>query len=207
MKMEKYKTKIKSLQRMMTLRICSAYITVSYEALTVLAGTIPLYLLAEERKINYDKRDEPTHSTKETRRHTVEKWQQEWRATNKAKWTRKLIKEIAPWRDRNFGEIDFHMTQCLTGHGCFMQYVARIGKRTSPTCMYCPNIDDAEHTLFSCPRWYKEKQELQILLGGEVNAENLVEHMLSKAEAWETIKKYMGNIMRNKEEDERKQEM
>ena len=41
----------------MVLRICSAYTTVSYEALIVIAGTIPLYLLGEERKINYDKRN------------------------------------------------------------------------------------------------------------------------------------------------------
>ncbi|KAJ3663264.1 hypothetical protein Zmor_007567 [Zophobas morio] len=72
------------------------------------------------------------------------------------------------------------------------------GKRTSPTCLYCPKIDDAEHSLFSCPRWSREKQELELYLGGEVNVGNLVEYMLSKAEAWERIQMYMRNIMKKK---------
>ena len=65
-------------------------------------------------------------------------------------------------------------------------------------------IDDAEHTLFSCPRWSREKQELELYLGGKVNIGNVVECMLSKAEAWEKIQTYMRTIMRTKEEDERK---
>ena len=36
----------------------------------------------------------------------------------------------------------------------------------------------------------------------QVNVGNLVEYMLSKAEAWERIQTYMRNIMRIKEDDE-----
>ena len=79
-----------------------------------------------------------------------------------------------------------------------MKYVAIIGRRTSPKCLYCPLIDDAEHTLFSCPKWSREKQELELCLGWEVNVGNLVECMLSKAEAWERIQTYMRNINENK---------
>jgi hypothetical protein len=126
---------IKSAQRLASQRICSAYRTVSYEGLMVVAGTIPLHLLAEERKMAYKKKLLPGYDFKDQRRHTMAEWQKEWRETSNAAWTRRLIKEVAPWVERRFGEIDFYMTQCLTGHGCFMAYVKRIGKRQSATCM------------------------------------------------------------------------
>jgi hypothetical protein len=149
---------IKSAQRLASQRICSAYRTVSYEGLMVVAGTIPLHLLAEERKTAYKKKLLPGYDSKDQRRHTMAEWQKEWRKTSNAAWTRRLIKEVAPWVERSFGEIDFYMTQCLTGHGCFMAYVKRIGKRQSATCMYCADEDDAEHTLFVCPRWHDERR-------------------------------------------------
>ena len=79
-------------------------------------------------------------------------------------WTKKLLATIAPWVQREFGETNFHITQCLSGHGCFMSYVTRIGKRSSPICMYCPENDDVEYTVFKFDRFREEREELKTIL-------------------------------------------
>lgn len=39
------------------------------------------------------------------------------------------------WLNRRNGGITFHMAQVLTGHGCFGEYLRRIGKEiTAPLC-------------------------------------------------------------------------
>jgi hypothetical protein len=193
---------IKSAQRLASQRICSAYRTVSYEGLMVVAGTIPLHLLAEERKMAYKKKLLPGYDFKDQRRHTMAEWQKEWQETSNAAWTRRLIKEVAPWVERRFGEIDFYMTQCLTGHGCFMAYVKRIGKRQSATCMYCADEDDAEHTLFVCPRWHDERRTVMTDIQEELDPDNLVEIMLNGERNWKRIQKYIKDVMKRKEKDE-----
>ncbi|CAH2215565.1 jg8892 [Pararge aegeria aegeria] len=96
------------------------------------------------------------------------------------------------------------MTQCFTGHGVFMQYIARIKKRVSSDCMYCEHpCDDAEHTLFHCPRFEEERENVKKEIGSEIKTENLTSIMLEASEKWESIKKYMEEIIKVKERDER----
>ncbi|KAJ3661624.1 hypothetical protein Zmor_006012 [Zophobas morio] len=64
---------------------------------------------------------------------------------------------------------------CLTGHGCYMSYVAGIGKRRESTCMYCQEDDDVEHTLFGCHRWHVWRHEVEIQVGRKLTADNLIE--------------------------------
>jgi hypothetical protein len=104
--------------------------------------------------------------------------------------------------ERNFGEVDFYRTRCLTGHGCFMAYVKRIGKRQSATCMYCANEDDAEHTLFVCPHWHNEKRKVTLDIQEELDPENLLENMLKDEKRWNRIQSYMKDVMKRKEIDE-----
>jgi hypothetical protein len=74
MKHEMNRASIRSAQRMALQRVCSAYRTVSYEGLMVVAGTIPFRLLAEERKTAYRKKALLGYDPKEQRRHTMAEW-------------------------------------------------------------------------------------------------------------------------------------
>lgn len=74
MKHEMNRASIRSAQRMALQRVCSAYRTVSYEGLMVVAGTIPLRLLAEETKTAYRKKALLRYYPKEQRRHTTAEW-------------------------------------------------------------------------------------------------------------------------------------
>lgn len=49
--------------------------------------------------------------------------------------------------DRNHGEVNYSLTQFLSGHGYFNEYLARMGKVEDAACQYHDTIkDDAHHT-------------------------------------------------------------
>ena len=51
--------------------------------------------------------------------------------------------------DRTNDEINFHMTEFLSGHGGFGEYLFRIGRADSPLCPECiGKIESPEHVLF-----------------------------------------------------------
>ena len=54
--------------------------------------------------------------------------------------------DIRPWIDRKFGEVNYYVTQLLSGHGYFIKYLHRMGKTPSPYYLYEEGeiIDDAE---------------------------------------------------------------
>ncbi|CAH2208257.1 jg26342, partial [Pararge aegeria aegeria] len=178
------------------------YKTTSTDAALVLANLIPAHILAQERSGTYCLNlPEKRYAARER---TLEIWQQEWNQSTKGRWTHRLIGDIKGWVHRKHGNITFRMTQCFTGHGVFMQYIARIKKRVSSDCMYCEHpCDDAEHTLFHCPRFEEERENVKKEIGSEIKTENLTSIMLEASEKWESIKKYMEEIIKVKERDER----
>ncbi|XP_030754178.1 uncharacterized protein LOC115880973 [Sitophilus oryzae] len=144
----------------MALRICSAYCTISTDAVLVIAGLIPLHLAAEEKLELYVKAEINDEVKNYQRRGTYQKWQEEWDTSDKRRWTRKLIHNVEDWTSRKHGDVDYYITQFLSGHGVFMDFLHRIKKIPNGNCMYCDEIYDAEHTLFCCPRWERGRSAL-----------------------------------------------
>jgi hypothetical protein len=65
-----------------------------------------------------------------------------------------LVPSIDEWYNRNHGRIMYHMTQILSGHECFNEFLYKIKKVNSPICDQCKaEIDSAKHTLEVCPYW------------------------------------------------------
>ncbi|XP_054272570.1 UDP-glycosyltransferase UGT5-like [Macrosteles quadrilineatus] len=128
---EAYRMRLARVQRQAALRVASAYRTVSEPAVLVIAGVIPVKLLAVERKAIYRRRGEDEARTEERTR-TYQLWQEGWEQETRGLWTRRLIQQVQPWVDRRYGEVDFYLTQFLTGHGFFRSYLFRMGKAVSP---------------------------------------------------------------------------
>lgn len=80
-----------------------------------------------------------------------------WRITSKAAWTSRLIQDARRWTERTLIlkiPLTFHITQALTGHGCFQYYLHHMSRAISTHCLDCFSTSDtAEHTLFQFPRW------------------------------------------------------
>lgn len=103
------------------------------------AGVIPAHLLAWERTKRYKIRKDPNKVgiEKEIREEVLKKWQIEWDKEVTGRWTWRLIRYVKSWSNRKHGLVDFHLTQMLTGHDCFRQYLNRMVKLEDPSCIDC----------------------------------------------------------------------
>lgn len=197
--------KLTRTQRTFMIRVASAYRTVSAEALQVITGIPPIELLAEERRILYCS---PPGSIKpardKAREQTIQNWQERWtNNTRNAQWTKTVITDLDGWIKCRHRGLSYYLTQALTGHGCFKTYTKRIGKTDDDICMYCSEVDTADHTLFGCGKWENEREQTSRQLGQPLSRENMAGLMVKDRESWNLIEEYVKKVMQEKEKDER----
>jgi hypothetical protein len=191
-----------SAQRRALLRIASAYKTTSAEAIQVITGVLPVDL--QVRRLNLLYRTARARS--EVDEALLCEWQRRWVSGEKAAWTRTLIPDISMWVKKKHGELDYHLTQALTGHGCFATFLRRIGKEQDDRCWYCGGTDDVEHTLFVCEEWDGERLVLMKQTMHWPEKDNFAEIMLRSREDWEATASFVRCILIKKERRERERE-
>lgn len=143
---------LKSAYRKVALRVIMAYRTTSYEATTVLSSMTPIELLATERaKVrNCTSIEEQV----EVRRQTISDWQSMWDSASSGRWTHRLLPNIRIWIFRKHGKLNYFVTQALSGHGCFGDYLHKYKIVGTPKCIICDHpYDNPEHTIFLCDAW------------------------------------------------------
>jgi len=103
--------------------------------------------------------------------------------------------------DRGWGEVNFYLTQFLSGHGYFRSYLDRRRRARDPTCRYCGcERDDAEHTFFVCEKWEGEREALEGVIGS-FTPDNIVGLMLQRPEWWTSVSTYVSKILVRKRVD------
>ncbi|CAB0042574.1 unnamed protein product [Trichogramma brassicae] len=104
-----YVRKAEAIHRRACLRAICGFRSISHEAVHVLADTPPLVLLVDERSRLYERSREDARggATSDERAKTLEKWQTQWSATTKGRWTHRLIPSIAAWIERRHGEVNY----------------------------------------------------------------------------------------------------
>lgn len=210
MRIQTYRDKVRKVQRIMALRVCFGYRTISTDAVLVLSGLIPMHILSEERKRIFDlsrEGEDITPAIREAERiATIRRWQREWEnPESDGRWTYRLIPDLNSWLNRKWGEVNYCLTQALSGHGCFGAYLHKIGKKEDPGCKYCgADVDDAEHTFFRCPRWDRERANMNLSQGRNITVETMIEAMIERKEAWKTIESFITKIVQTKEKDDKR---
>jgi len=193
---ETFKQRVAAVQRLSALRVLCAFRTVSDDAACVLAGMPPIDLLAKERKTIYLHRNQGTkmENYRVARAETMHLWQRRWNESTKGRWTHRIINSIETWVNRQHGELDYHLTQFLTGHGCFRAYLYRFKHEESADCPLCIGIpEDAEHVVFECPRFTEERNN--ICSPGVLVPENILEFMLASEVGWDAVRSNITRIM------------
>jgi len=196
-------------QRKMAIRIACAYRTVSTNAIIVVTGMLPLHLMVAERSAIHaaKKTGSAPPNKKELREDSRNKWQSEWRNTVTGGWTKRLIPDLRPWVSRSSGAVNYHITQFLTGHGCFGEYLWRFKRRDVSVCHDCmAPVDDAEHALFLCDRWWRLRRELEVATDAEFSPETAVKTMLESQEKWDAVCGFVVNVLKTREEEKRKRQ-
>ncbi|XP_046964201.1 uncharacterized protein LOC124533080 [Vanessa cardui] len=116
---------------------------------------------------------------------------------------KRVVSAILPafeaWMRRK-RRVTFRLTQVLTGHGCFGEYLCRIGREATAVCHHCgANQDDAQHTLEACPAWTAERQVLVQQIGQNLSLRAVVSAMLRRESTWEAVVNFCDSIMVQKE--------
>lgn len=208
MKHAKHRNTVDSAQRKATRQETCAYRTISAEAACAIAGTPPAHLLVQERARIWEKRRQiqtaVTELTtikevkKREKEETLRRWQKEWNDTRKGAWTRNLIRDLSKCCARK-GEVNYYVTQALSGHGCFNAYLKRFGLRRDARCHTCGQHDDAEHAIFYCEAGTDARRGLHDNNKRALTTANLVEEMLKSKEDWHRKAVALGKLVRNKE--------
>ncbi|KAH8304870.1 hypothetical protein KR059_003005, partial [Drosophila kikkawai] len=120
-----YMRGVEATYRVCAIRIACSFRTISEDAALVIAGQVPLAKLIRERKEIFaamqDRRALPSRAELKVaaRRRSIENWQSQWDSSSKGRWTYRLIPDIARWVERSHGQVNFYLSQVLSGHGCF----------------------------------------------------------------------------------------
>lgn len=204
LKIQEYRRKVAAAYRVGALRV--AFRTVSEDAINVIAGVLPIEVLAEERRTMYQRKGaiDPRYVGIEVRATSFNRWQTMWNASTKGRWTYRLIPKVEIWVNRSHGELNYYLTQVISGHGCFRAYLYKFKCDDSPDCSACVAVEEnAEHVLFQCPRFSASRAIVEDQLGTRITPDNLVGLMLKSANAWTAVSAYAAAVMKELRRAER----
>nr|XP_026497219.1 uncharacterized protein LOC113401501 [Vanessa tameamea] len=206
-------------QRAMALRAARAYRTVSYTAAGLLSGSPPWDLEAEINSNVYWRAKaaraggsrpalrEVQQLREEARHRLMDQWEDRLRVPDASG---ELVAAIRPllreWVERKHGPLTYHLTQLMTGHGCFAKYLCEVvGREPSMVCLYCDDgaVDTAEHMRAECPAWAGPRAALFTAIGCDISLPALVRKMVASAKAWAALRVFSEAVMSAKEEAER----
>ena len=210
---------LNSMQRPMALRIARAFRTTPTAMLFVLAGTLPYKWLAKAWG-NVCSRTEEIKRTgrmlsnqqKESIRAqemklAMESWRKELEEDGKKKkpFLKIIIKKWDEWQQN--GPPTYRVVQLTTGHGCFAEYLKKIGAIRLNTCQECSmEVDNSDHTLFRCSAFNNQRGNIRIKIGDRLNHETFIEAIMDGKEKGEAVIEYAEEVMKIKEQRDREDE-
>ncbi|KMQ88117.1 reverse transcriptase, partial [Lasius niger] len=137
---------LRRVQRRVAIHVVRGYRTVSHAAASTLAGLPPMELVAGAQAKVY--------------RQLKELQSMGDIITNRTGCRGREV-HTGGMDGRHHGRMSFHLTQVLVGHGCFGEYLHKIGKELTAQCHHCDEKrDTAQHTLEFCPAWAEERRAL-----------------------------------------------
>ncbi|XP_011151470.1 uncharacterized protein LOC105190417 [Harpegnathos saltator] len=216
---------LRKAHRAVAVRVARCYRTLSHVAATTLAGMPPLELLALIYRTMYIRKRELLQQGEanealagairrmkhQARLVLLQRWQ---RILANARYGRRTVESVQrclqQWVGRAFGTLTFRMTQVLTGHGCFGEYLCRIGKGHTATCHHCGHDhDSAQHTLQDCPAWSAERRVMIREIGRDLLLPTIVGAIVGNERKWEVFASFCEAVISQKEvaeEDRREAE-
>lgn len=212
---------IRAVQRRVALRVAAAYRTVSYPTAFLLARIIPVEYLAERhREVYLDTRALQTEEIRiTTRMHemireraldaALSRWKEEYErpSTTAIEVRRAIVPVLSRWYKRSHGHLTYRMTQMVSGHGCFNDFLHRINRTPSRECSFCDApCDNNLHTLGDCPAWDPDRQVLANVIGHDMSLGAVIIAILESNEKWSAFSTFCEDVMIRKEEAGRARE-
>ncbi|CAI6363651.1 unnamed protein product [Macrosiphum euphorbiae] len=67
-------------------------------------------------------------------------WQSRWDRSPNGRWTHRLLPDVGHWLSRPPLGLTYHLTQALSGHGCFRKYLHDRDRAVDSYCTYCMSV-------------------------------------------------------------------
>lgn len=206
--------------RRLAQRVCRAYQTVSRVSAVLVSSIVPPEMVARRQAAVYHKIKEANrrgialdYKTREillrnSKKDSLEDWKRTVERMREGDSGARIRKALMPafdeWYGRKHRRVTFHMTQVLSGHGCFNSFLYKIKKANSPDCDHCDMGEDtARHTLEECPCWLTERNELRDCIGNNLDLGYIVSTIVIDIEKWNSFSKFCSVVISKKEEAER----
>ena len=213
---------LRRMQRGLAIRLSRGYRTISTEVALTLAGLIPFDLLAEEMAEVYwgsrlsdngQSPGSPAENPELLRARALsrarERWKQELlhgRASEK-RAVAAVMHSWDDWAEAGPTLLTYRITQVITGHGCFGEYLRRIGAEETPVCHHCgAESDTAEHTVEMCEAFGTQRRDLIAAIGPNLSATALISALLAGGDRQRAVTLFCEEVMRLKESTERDRE-
>ena len=150
---KEYRRRAATAYRVSALTVAYAFCTVSEDAINIITGILPIEVLAAERRTLYQQ-ERSAEAKVQARKVSLKRWQEMWDGSSKGRWTHRLIPNVKPWVNHLHGDLNYYLTQVITGHGCFRGYLYKFTYEDTPDCPTCEGVEEnAEHAFFVCPRF------------------------------------------------------
>ncbi|XP_076302267.1 uncharacterized protein LOC143220518 [Lasioglossum baleicum] len=93
------------------------------------------------------------------------------------------------------GRRTFRLAHVLPGHGCFGQYLNKIGREVTP-CWFCDaEVDTAQHTLEVCSASKAERRARQSVEGWDLSLFAIVPNMVEPERNWRAVASFCEQVM------------
>ncbi len=141
---EYQRTEMVLVQWKTALKCVIAYRTVSTEAVCMLVGIPPIEIVADERKRVYSTTcwiswgsGKALQLRCNKRYVTLYNLEKRLSGSLKRDWIDLLIQNLKMWLERGYGQMEFYLTQVMSGHGAFNAYLFCMKLPESPKCANC----------------------------------------------------------------------
>ena len=106
------------------------------------------------------------------------------------------------------GKLTYRTTQVITGHGCFGEYLHRIGAETTAACQMCgAEHDTAQHAVEECPSFSQQRRRLKDVIGPDITRSGIIRALMRGTKEEKAVKKFCEHIVTAKEVKQRRREM
>lgn len=161
------------LQRRALIGITGAYRTAATSSLQIIAGTLPLDLMARyQAEIEMQRGNDPeakATALRELWEVLCDTWQSRWDNCTTGRWTYKFFPSVRR-RLATPLQLNHYIAQIFTGHGDFKGRLNSLGLSDTTECICGAPFESAEHVLYECPsaRPARERLELAVHRAGHL---------------------------------------
>ena len=136
----------------------------------------------EEENNNSDQHTDREKELSLAIRQAREDWRQELEGmlTSERRVVEAILLSWEQWAEAGPALLTFRLTQMLTGHGCFGEYLRKIGAEETAACHHCPaDTDTAQHTLEVCETFDEMRGNLIAETGTDLTPAALIMALLA----------------------------